>query len=180
VKLTPSQTAKQAKSAITRKYGKVRVSEKYYHAGNGNWVRYSLSADRRKTAKGKRHLEDIEKNESKWMKHPHKYDIGNKDTARSKIAEKKKPIKKSVGIPSSKVIGGGTQIIISGQTYNLQKRGGVSKTQAAKNRIFVDYALHGKDTGDATRAYIENRISKQTYNEQAEKGLKAYQKSKRK
>ena len=61
VKLTPSQTAKQAKSAITRKYGKVRVSEKYYHAGNGNWVRYSLSADRRKTAKGKRHLEDIEK-----------------------------------------------------------------------------------------------------------------------
>ena len=48
------------------------------------------------------------------------------------------------------------------------------KRKIALDLIMWDYAKNGKDSGDATRIYIENKISRQVYNEQAKKGLEIF------
>lgn len=72
--LTRTQTAASAYNAITRKYGDISASAKYFHKGKGNWVRYSITNDRKRTGKT---TNDIKK----WRAAPHKLDYEGKDTA---------------------------------------------------------------------------------------------------
>lgn len=51
VKLTRTQTAKQAKSAIARKYKELVPSAQYYHRGSGVWIKYSPIVDNKRTSK---------------------------------------------------------------------------------------------------------------------------------
>lgn len=51
VKLLRTQTAKQAKAAIVRKYGSIVASAEYYHKGYGIWVKYNASGDKKRTSK---------------------------------------------------------------------------------------------------------------------------------
>jgi hypothetical protein len=50
----------------------------------------------------------------------------------------------------------------------------MSKTEIALEKIRIDYATNGKDSGVATLQFIENRISRARYNEYANKGLKQF------
>lgn len=50
----------------------------------------------------------------------------------------------------------------------------IGKLEKARNIIRADYANHGQDTGDAMRAYVENRISHDTYKELAASGIKIF------
>ena len=72
--LTRTQTAASAYNAITKKYGDIIASAKYFHRGKGNWVRYSITNDRKRTGKT---TNDIKK----WRASPHKLDYEGKDTA---------------------------------------------------------------------------------------------------
>lgn len=51
-----------------------------------------------------------------------------------------------------------------------------SKRKVALEKIFIDYAENGGDTGSATRAMLENGISLNAYNEAARRGLAVYEK----
>jgi len=72
--LTRTQTAASAYNAITKKYGDIIASAKYFHRGKGNWVRYSITNDRKRTGKT---TNDIKK----WRASPQKLDYEGKDTA---------------------------------------------------------------------------------------------------
>lgn len=72
--LTRTQTAASAYNAITKKYGDISASAKYFHRGRGNWVRYSITNDRKRTGKT---TNDIKK----WRASPHKLDYEGIDTA---------------------------------------------------------------------------------------------------
>jgi len=72
--LTRTQTAANAYTAITKKYGDISASAKYFHKGKGNWVRYSITNDRKRTGET---TNDIKK----WRAAPHKLDYEGKDTA---------------------------------------------------------------------------------------------------
>lgn len=50
----------------------------------------------------------------------------------------------------------------------------LTKRQIALLNIKIDYAKHGKDTGDATRSFIEGGISRSAYNEAARIGMQQY------
>lgn len=76
-KITRTQTAKQAYSAIIKKYGEIVPNAKYQHKGKGNWVKYSLKNDKKRTGKT---TTDIKK----WRKQPHKLDYKGIDTKESK------------------------------------------------------------------------------------------------
>lgn len=54
----------------------------------------------------------------------------------------------------------------------------MSNTQIALEKIKWDYAKNGRDSGIATLMYIENRISRQRYNEYATQGLKIFNSTK--
>ena len=76
-KLTRSQTAKQAYNSIIKKYGEIVDNAKYHHAGKGNWIRYTLANDRKRTGK-------VTTDVKKWRKQPHKFDMKGVDTKGSK------------------------------------------------------------------------------------------------
>lgn len=101
-KATRTQTGAQAVAAITKKYGSVIPSAQYYHAGKGSWIKYSLSADKKKTGK-------IAKSKETWATHPYKYDWEGIDTKSEKSAPQKpkfsvSKLKKPVGLkPRSKL-----------------------------------------------------------------------------
>jgi len=89
VKLTRTQTAKQAKMSIQAKYkGSIPDVAKFYHRGNGDWVRYSLKNDSKRTGKTTTNL-------IKWRKAPHRIDYTGKDTATTtKVIPEKKTVAK--------------------------------------------------------------------------------------
>ena len=93
-KLTLSQTAKQAAQAITKKYGTVEDRVKYMHKGKGNWVRYSLKNDKKRTG-------NVTTDLKKWRRQPNKYDykgIDTKESGKTQTTTKSKPkISSSVG-----------------------------------------------------------------------------------
>jgi len=74
--LTRTQTAAQAYNAIVKKYGEISQAAKYMHKGKGNWVKYSIENDRKRTGKT---TTDIKK----WREAPHKLDFKGKDTTGS-------------------------------------------------------------------------------------------------
>lgn len=49
-----------------------------------------------------------------------------------------------------------------------------TKRQSALGRIKADYAKNGKDTGDASRAYIENRLSYAAFVKARDAGMKIF------
>lgn len=75
VKVTRTQTAKQAKSAITRKYKDVVASAQYYHRGSGVWIKYSSARDKKRTSKGAK--KSIPKN---YSTRKHQIDVRGVDT----------------------------------------------------------------------------------------------------
>ncbi len=79
-KITRSQTAAQAVKAITKKYGSVADSGKYFHTGKGVWVKYSLANDSKRTGR-------LAESKAQWRAQPHKLDYPGIDT--KKGAEKK-------------------------------------------------------------------------------------------
>ena len=79
--LTRTQTAGQAYTAIVKKYGEISQSAKYMHKGSGNWVKYSIENDRKRTGKT---TTDIKK----WREAPHKLDFEGKDTKPVKSGKK--------------------------------------------------------------------------------------------
>ena len=72
-RVTRTQTAKQALTAINKKYGKVVYSAHYRYAGKNNWVRYSKESDRKTTSK-------VTMRKDKWRSQPHKLDYPGIDT----------------------------------------------------------------------------------------------------
>ena len=124
--------------------------------------------DKRKTAK--KVLKPTKKNAEIWRKNKNRMDIEGVDTKqKKKSVTTKKP--KTV-----RVVGGGSSATISKKTHYKQQHGKKSKTENALNRIRADYAKHGKDTGVAMRAYVENRISYARYQEYAKQGLRIFNK----
>ncbi len=93
-KVTRSQSAKQALSAIIKKYGSVQDNVKYLHKGKGNWVKYSLANDRKRTGK-------LTSDIKEWRRQPHKLDymgIDTKESGKTPTTTKSKPkISSSVG-----------------------------------------------------------------------------------
>jgi len=71
--VTRSQSAKQALSAIVKKYGSVQDNVKYLHKGKGNWVKHSLANDRKRTGKLTNDIKE-------WRRQPHKLDYKGIDT----------------------------------------------------------------------------------------------------
>ena len=53
----------------------------------------------------------------------------------------------------------------------------MAKRKTALTYITYDYAKNGKDTGLATRHYIESRISLKAYTEAAKLGLEIFNKA---
>ena len=51
VKVTRTQTAKEAVRAIRAKYGRVQDGAYYYHRGRGNWAKYDVNRDRKRKSK---------------------------------------------------------------------------------------------------------------------------------
>lgn len=78
VKLTLSQTAKQAAASIRKKYGSVSSTAKYYHRGGGDWVKYDAKKDAQSTSK--RVLTTKPKN---YASIAHKVDVRGIDTKRA-------------------------------------------------------------------------------------------------
>lgn len=72
-RVTRSQTAASAYAAITLKYGSVEDSAKYFHVGKGNWNKYSLQNDKKRTGKLAASIEE-------WRERPHKLDMKGVDT----------------------------------------------------------------------------------------------------
>jgi len=86
-KVTRSQSAKQALSAIIKKYGSIQDNVKYLHKGKGNWVKYSLANDRKRTGKVTSSLKE-------WRRQPHKLDykgIDTKGAGKKEVKTKTKP-----------------------------------------------------------------------------------------
>ena len=126
--------------------------------------------DKRKTAKVT--LKPTKKNAEIWRKHKNRMDIEGVDTKqKSKATSPKKSTNKT-----KHAVGGGSAVKISKKTHAIQTGGGNSKTEKALNLIRADYAKHGKDTGTAMRAYVENRISYAKYQEYAKQGMKIFNK----
>lgn len=71
--LTRTQTAAQAYASIIKKYGSISDTAKYMHKGTGNWVKYSIENDRKRTGK-------VTTDIKKWRAVPHKLDFVGKDT----------------------------------------------------------------------------------------------------
>ena len=91
-KITRTQTALNAQKQIIKKYGQVIESAKYLHKGKGEWVKYSLANDRKRTGKT---TTDIKK----WRRQPNKLDYKGIDTRGSK--GKSEVVKKKV-VPKKK------------------------------------------------------------------------------
>ncbi|NOQ48382.1 MAG: hypothetical protein GQ576_04490 [Methanococcoides sp.] len=90
VKLTRTQTAKQAKSAIARKYKEIVASAQYYHRGSGVWIKYSSARDKKRTSKGAK--KSIPKN---YNIIKHKVDVRGVDT---KLKRESKAMKRRAAI----------------------------------------------------------------------------------
>lgn len=82
-KVTRSQTATNAIKAITAKYGSLKDEEKYFHLGTGNWRKYSLSNDKKRTGK-------LAQSKEEWRQQPHKLDFHGIDTKAEGSGVKKK------------------------------------------------------------------------------------------
>ena len=82
-KVTRSQTATNAIKAITAKYGSLKDEEKYFHLGKGNWRKYSLSNDKKRTGK-------LAQSKEEWRQQPHKLDFQGIDTKVEGSGVKKK------------------------------------------------------------------------------------------
>ena len=76
-KITRTQTALNAQKQIIKKYGKVVEGAKYSHKGKGNWIKYSLVNDRKRTGKT---TDDIKE----WRRKPNQLDFKGIDTKGSK------------------------------------------------------------------------------------------------
>lgn len=75
-KLTRSQTAKQALRAIKSKYDGVIVpGARYYHRGNGNWIKYSPTIDKKQTSSKVKTTKP-----KNYNANAHKYDVRGLDT----------------------------------------------------------------------------------------------------
>jgi hypothetical protein len=81
-RITRSQTASGAFSAITAKYGSVQDNAHYFHVGKGNWNKYSLENDKKRTGK-------TTDNKKEWAERPHKLDYFGIDTKGGKVTNKK-------------------------------------------------------------------------------------------
>lgn len=71
--LTRTQTGKQALSAITAKYGQVVDNAKYFHKGKGEWHKYSLENDKKRTG-------SVTSDITAWRQRPNKLDFQGIDT----------------------------------------------------------------------------------------------------
>jgi len=85
-KLTRSQTAKQAYTAIMKRYGEIKPNSKYHHVGKGVWRIYSVKSDAKRTGK-------VTTDIKKWRRQPHKLDYKGIDTKGSVKKRKEKSIK---------------------------------------------------------------------------------------
>jgi hypothetical protein len=79
--LTRTQTAGQAYNSIVKKYGEISQTAKYMHKGKGEWVKYSIENDRKRTGK-------VTTDIKKWREAPHKLDFQGKDTKPVKSGKK--------------------------------------------------------------------------------------------
>lgn len=50
-KSTNNQSGKEAQKAIIKKYGVVEMGENYYHRGDGDWQKYSIYKDGKRSGK---------------------------------------------------------------------------------------------------------------------------------
>jgi hypothetical protein len=71
--ITRTQSGTSAYNAIVKKYGEINDSSKYMHKGNGEWVKYVIANDKKKTGKVTTDLK-------KWREQPQKLDYMGKDT----------------------------------------------------------------------------------------------------
>lgn len=60
------QPARKICQTIREKYGRVEKREKYYHAGKGDWIKHSISADRQHTAKPAKSFKQLRENPQKY------------------------------------------------------------------------------------------------------------------
>ena len=72
-KLTRLQTAGMARRAIKEKYGEIKPTGHYFHAGKGVWKQWIIANDRKRTGK----LADTK---VEWAKRPHRLDYPDIDT----------------------------------------------------------------------------------------------------
>lgn len=134
-RLTRTQTAKQALSAIKTKYDGVIVDNAlYYHAGAGKWVRRSKEADKRTTSK-------VTMQKSVWRSRPHKYDYPGIDTAPDhKTPSKEKLINYSLrnrkhllkSVVTGENGGKNVKMVVSGQTIRIKYTDGPSVDKLIK------------------------------------------------
>lgn len=96
-RVTRSQTAAGAYAAITLKYGSVEDSAKYFHTGKGNWNKYSLQNDKKRTGKLAASIEE-------WRERPHKLDFKGVDT-KDGVSGKKPRFSVTSLKPSAKLAG---------------------------------------------------------------------------
>lgn len=156
VKLVTTQTAKQAEAAINKKYGNVSDTAKYYHRGNGDWVKYESETDKKNTSKNAK----ISK-PANYSKTAHKVDVWGIDTATHK---QKAPSTITIEsntrqklIPKEKIYNGHVYVLVgtSDNTFNAKdikkaadrkqegtkfpKKSKIVKIQSGQYRLFGVY-----------------------------------------
>jgi hypothetical protein len=82
--LTRTQTGKQALASIVSKYGSIVDNAKYFHIGKGEWRKYSLENDKKRTG-------SVTTDMNAWRRRPNKLDFQGIDT---KQGPSKRPSKK--------------------------------------------------------------------------------------
>lgn len=81
--LTRTQTGKQALASIVSKYGSIVDNAKYFHKGKGEWRKYSLENDKKRTG-------SVTTDMNAWRRRPNKLDFQGIDTADGKKGSVKK------------------------------------------------------------------------------------------
>ncbi len=135
--LTRTQTAAQAHTAIVKKYGSIENAAKYMHKGAGNWVKYSIENDRKRTGK-------VTTDIKKWRETPHKLDFVGKDT---KEAGKKAKITFSVSalkLQKKMTRRNGKSCVVSKRMYKVLKSypltiANPKKAYSEAERLLIEY-----------------------------------------
>jgi hypothetical protein len=155
--LTRTQTAAQAYASIIKKYGSISDTAKYMHKGTGNWVKYSIENDRKRTGK-------VTTDIKKWRAAPHKLDFAGKDTKEAKKA--KRTFSVAALKAPAKMAGRGKKPIVKHDT--VTKRAAKQITKSAFNiptdideklrKDAFNLIVNSKDGDDFKKRMVERGI----------------------
>lgn len=132
--LTRTQTGKQALASIVSKYGSIVDNAKYFHIGKGEWRKYSLENDKKRTG-------SVTTDMNAWRRRPHKLDFQGIDTADGK----KGSVKKAKQATSKSV---------HAKTYTQTSKPKFSLSQLKQGK------LSGRKSKSAPKVLIKADISK--------------------